>query len=1447
MFEVKKINMTNQLYHVGLDIGSTTVKIAVFTDDDQLVYQKYQRHFSDIRKTLAQVLSEAIEQFPDGRLTVMVTGSGGISVAGWLGLPFIQEVVAGVKAIHALIPQTDVAIELGGEDAKITYLTGGVEQRMNGTCAGGTGAFIDQMASLLGTDVDGLNEMAAKAKTIYPIASRCGVFAKSDIQPLINDGAAKTDLAASVLQSVVNQTISGLACGKPIRGRVAFLGGPLHFLPQLRQRFIETLHLTGDQIIIPENSQTFVAQGAALASKSEQEITFAQLKDSLKNLEGEHKGEISYLAPLFSSEEELAAFRERHARAKIPTARLEDQHGGLFLGLDAGSTTTKCTLINEKYELLYSWYGSNGGNPLESVIGILKDLYAKMPEDAFIARATVTGYGEQLIKAALKVDDGEIETIAHYTAADYMLPGVDFILDIGGQDMKCLRIKNGAIDSILLNEACSSGCGSFIETFAKALGLSAAEFAKMGLLAPHPVELGSRCTVFMNSRVKQAQKEGATVSDISAGLSYSVVKNALYKVIKIRNPKDMGRKIIVQGGTFLNESVLRAFELTCGREVVRPDQSGLMGAYGAAILSAQRYEGGRSAIAPADQLENFSYTKSTARCGLCENNCLLTITRFSDGSRYITNNRCERGAGNQNKKSLLPNLFEYKYHRLFDYESLPEEKAPRGTVGIPRALGMYENYPFWHTFFTTLGYRVVLSPHSSRSIYNQGIETMPSESVCYPAKLVHGHIEALLKEGIKFIFMPCLPYERDEGLGGNNHYNCPIVGTYAEVIRNNMDALKEPGVTFFSPFLPFNNLKRLKARLTEEMAPMGVSALEISDAVDAAFAEDQRFHEDIRAKGKEVLEMLEKTGQHGIVLAGRPYHLDPEINHGIPEMINGYGFAVLTEDSVAHLEAVDRPLRVVDQWTYHTRLYAAASLVRKTASLELVQLNSFGCGLDAITTDQVQELLEAAGKIYTVLKIDEVNNLGAARIRIRSLISVVQDRDRKGRQAFHEPTPPAPRRLFTEEMKRTHTILVPQMSPIHFQFLEEAFRNSGYHLALLADTDADTINTGLKYVNNDACYPSIIVIGQLLQALESGKYDLEHTSVLITQTGGGCRATNYIAMLRKALKEAGMEQVPVISLNFAGLEKNPGFKLNYNIIKRALMAVVYGDAMMRMLYRVRPYEVEKGAANALYERWVAKAKASLAEADWGEYCRNLSDMVREFDQLPQTGERKPRVGLVGEILVKFHPDANNFAVDVVESEGGEAVMPDLADFLLYCCYNAAVRHRLLDGSMMAKLGNQAAIQFIEHYRAPLKKALKGTKFGAPSEIAHLAMQAEEVISTGNMCGEGWFLTGEMLELMEEGVNNIICMQPFACLPNHVTGKGVMRRIKELNPAANIVAVDYDPGASQVNQLNRIKLMMSVAFENEGMTPPRASVPEHAASERESAALPQGTVAAASAK
>ena len=936
-------------YKLGIDIGSTTVKIALIDDNNTVIFSDYERHFANIQETLQSLLEKAVASVGNFNCHPVITGSGGLTLAKHLEVPFTQEVVAVSTALQAEAPQCDVAIELGGEDAKIIYFTNGVDQRMNGICAGGTGSFIDQMATLLQTDASGLNEYAKNYKSIYPIAARCGVFAKSDIQPLINEGATKEDLSASIFQAVVNQTISGLACGKPIRGNVAFLGGPLHFLSELREAFIRTLNLGPDQIIAPEHSHLFAAIGSAMNYK---EDICVDVSDIIKRLQGKIKldFEVERMEPLFENKEAYSSFTERHNKAKVPTADLASYSGNCYLGIDAGSTTTKVALVGEDGKLLYSFYSSNNGSPLATTIRAIKDIYTKLPKDAKIVQSCSTGYGEALIKSALMLDDGEVETVSHFYAAAFFDPEVDCIIDIGGQDMKCIKIKNQTVDSVQLNEACSSGCGSFIETFAKSLNYSVQDFAKEALFAKHPIDLGTRCTVFMNSKVKQAQKEGAEVADISAGLAYSVIKNALYKVIKISDPGDLGKHIVVQGGTFYNDAVLRSFEKITGVKAVRPDIAGIMGAFGAALIARERYDGiSESTMLSIDKINELTYSTTMTRCKGCTNNCYLTINKFSGGRRFITGNRCERGLGKEKTTEKMPNLFEYKLHRLFDYEPLAEDAATRGTVGIPRVLNMYENYPFWYTFFTKLGYRVVLSPQSSRKIYELGIESIPSESECYPAKLAHGHVTWLIKQGVKFIFYPCVPYEHKEIEKTNNHYNCPIVTSYAENIKNNVEELKTENIDFRNPFLSFENVEILEKRLSEEFN--NIPSSQVKAAVKDAWNELMQSKEDIHKKGEEVIKYLDETGKRGIVLAGRPYHVDPEINHGIPELINSYGIAVLTEDSVSHLGKVDRPLIVMDQWMYHSRLYAAASYVKTKDNLDLIQLNSFGCGLDAVTTE----------------------------------------------------------------------------------------------------------------------------------------------------------------------------------------------------------------------------------------------------------------------------------------------------------------------------------------------------------------------------------------------------------------------------------------------------------------------------------------------------------------
>ena len=1403
-------------FPAGIDIGSTTVKLVILDTNGQILFGQYRRHRAHTQETLAQLLREARQQLGPCSLRVGITGSGSMNLGKAMDIGFVQEVVAVASSLERVAPQTDVAIELGGEDAKIIYFRGGLEQRMNGVCAGGTGSFIDQMASLLQTDATGLNREAASYREIYPIAARCGVFAKSDIQPLINEGATLPDLAASIFQAVVNQTISGLACGKPIRGCVAFLGGPLHFLPELKKAFIRTLHLTPENVVDPENSHLFAAMGAALESGETEPRSLDGLISQLE--QGVQMAfELKRLPPLFQSQEEYRAFQTRHSRARVQTAPLERYRGNCYLGIDAGSTTTKLALVGQEGELLWSFYAGNQGSPIQTAIRAMGQLQQKLPPEAKILRTCSTGYGETLLKSAFCLDEGEVETIAHYQAAAFFDPEVDCILDIGGQDMKCIKIRNHSVDTILLNEACSSGCGSFLENFANSLGYTAAQFAQEALFASNPIDLGTRCTVFMNSNVKQAQKEGASLQDISAGLAYSVIKNALYKVIKLADARDLGRHVVVQGGTFYNQAVLRAFERIAGVEAICPDIAGIMGAFGAALIARDRYQGQQSTMLPIPEILALTYTTATTRCGGCSNRCMLTINQFPGGRRHVTGNRCEKGLGGGVSQDKGPNVVDYKLERMFAYPPVPVDQAPRGRIGIPRVLNMYENYPFWATFFRLLGFSVVLSPRSTRKIYELGMESIPSESECYPAKLAHGHVQWLVNQGIQTIFHPCVFYEHQETPGAQNHYNCPIVVSYPENLKNNVDAVTEGGIHYIRPFIAMTDERTAAARLERLCRETwGIPSAEPRRAVHAAWNEQRRAKEDVRTKGREALQWMEEHRRRGIVLAGRPYHIDPEIHHGIPQLIASYGLAVLTEDSIPVDFTPGRPLRANDQWVYHSRLYTAAEFVRTRKDLELIQLNSFGCGLDAVTTDQVAEILEASGKLYTVLKIDEVSNLGAARIRVRSLLAAMNMRARQGMGPRPQPVPYR-RTVYTRQMQQEGwTILAPQMSPIHFSLLQPVFRRHGYHVEILDNDNRAAIDTGLKFVNNDACFPSITVVGQIMSAITSGKYDTDHLAVLMTQTGGCCRASNYVGFIRRALDKAGLSHIPVISLNANGMEKNPGFRFTVPLILDAARALVYGDLFMRCLYRVRPYERTPGSANALHRSWEKRCIDSLTGPHSGrEFPTLCRQIVEDFDAFPiDEALRKPRVGVVGEILVKYMPLANNHLVDLLEQEGAEAIVPDLMDFLNYCVYNAGYKHEFLGGTWRSAKVGDLAVKAIARIRRPAIQALKASRrFDPPLPIAQVAEYAKPFLSVGNQYGEGWFLTGEMVELIHSGAPNIVCIQPFACLPNHVVGKGVIKLLRKTFPQANIVAVDYDPGASEVNQLNRIKLMLATARKN----------------------------------
>ena len=965
-------------YSLGIDVGSTTVKTVITDDEGNIIYSKYQRHLSKVKETVTDQLKIIQADHPDDSFTVCITGSAGLGLANSAQIPFVQEVHAAFLAVKKKQPDADAVIELGGEDAKIIFLTGGVEQRMNGSCAGGTGAFIDQMATLLGITADELDELSLRSQKIYPIASRCGVFAKSDIQPLLNQGARREDIAASIFQAVVDQTVSGLAQGRTIEGKVLFLGGPLFFLKGLRQAFVRTLGLDSEHAVFPEEAPVFVAYGCSLyAAETSDAFHIETLIDKISNAKASDN--IVTGEPLFASQSEYDAFIDRHKRFDLGYADIRKYKGDAYLGIDAGSTTTKLVLITDDGRILYHHYSSNQGQPLDKIADQVKRIYAEMNPDITIKGSAVTGYGEDLIRSGLSIDHGIVETVAHFKAAAYFCPDVDFIIDIGGQDIKCFKIKNHSIDSIMLNEACSSGCGSFIQTFAMALGYDIAEFSQLGLFAEHPVDLGSRCTVFMNSSVKQAQKDGATVEDISAGLSMSIIKNAIYKVIRAKSPDELGKNIVVQGGTFLNDAVLRSFEKEMGRNVIRPAISGLMGAFGCALYARERASAEGSKLISKEELEGFSYTSRSAQCGGCTAHCQLNIISFGKGRRFISGNRCEKGGGVK-VTNKIPNLYEYKYDSIVNTVKKHQPKHPIGTVGFPLALSFYEQLPFWHMLFTTLGFRTIVSDESSRGMYYLGQHTIPSDTVCY-----HGHIEDLLNKGVDFIFYPCMSYNLDEG-GSDNHFNCPVVAYYPELLLANNPRLNSRN--FLHPYMDLNIRKNVIKVLEKSLSRYNIKG-RIPRAVDAAYAALERYQHDVAAKAREIIEQARAEKRNIIVLSGRPYHIDKEINHGIHKLITSLGMAVVTEDSVAHLARTPH-LNVLNQWTYHSRLYRAAEYVTTQKDMQLIQLVSFGCGIDAVTGDEVRSILESKGKLYTQLKIDEINNLGAARIRLRSLVAAME-------------------------------------------------------------------------------------------------------------------------------------------------------------------------------------------------------------------------------------------------------------------------------------------------------------------------------------------------------------------------------------------------------------------------------------------------------------------------
>ncbi len=1424
-------------YQTGIDVGSTTVKLVVCDARGYSVHADYRRHRTRTRDTLAAMLADALARLGDPSTTVTLTGSAGLGLAESSGLPFVQEVVASTRLVRRRYPEVRTLVEIGGEDSKIVYFDDrhGPDIRMNGSCAGGTGSFIEQMAVLLHVSLEEFDRLAGAGGEIHAIASRCGVFAKTDIQALLSGNARREDVAASVFHAVVLQVMATLARGVDVRAKVLFAGGPLTFFPHLRRAFIRHLNLDEADEVVCDRPELLTALGAALYhAEGRGEIRLSELRSRVgapvrRTADDAGEG----LTVLFPDPDAYAAWEAEHARHRVPRVVLGDLRAvDCYLGVDAGSTTTKLVLMDEKGRVALTHYANNDGDPLEAVRRGLADFHQRCAQARLsprIVRTAVTGYGEGLIRAAFGIDDGIVETLAHTRAARTFLPEVSFILDIGGQDMKAMTVRDGHVADLQINEACSSGCGSFLETFARSLDLSVDAFARLACEARRPVDLGTRCTVFMNSKVKQALRDGATVADISAGLAYSVVKNSLYKVLKLRDPAVLGERICVQGGTFRNPAVLRALEVLLGRPVVRADLSELMGAYGAALTARHRQRltpARRSTFAGLDvQLPAGAVRKSGHRCRGCENRCRVTTLRFPNGRRYQTGNRCERHAA-QGDEAVSPgvNLFEAKLRLLFDVP--PGAAAPgRPTFGLPRALNLYENAPFWTTFLTDCGFGVVLSDPSSTPLFEAGVGTVMSDNVCFPAKLVHGHILNLLGKGVERIFFPQVVYEHQTDARAGNSYNCPVVTGYPDVIKSAIDPAGRHGVPVDSPAVSFRDAGLLKRQLAAFVRPLGVGSRQAFRAVDHALKVAREKKRLLQDRAASILEQAERDDRLVIVLAGRPYHADPLINHGIPELLASWGCDVIPEDVLPLTE--EHTLgdsRILTQWGYANRILAAAKFVVGRRRVEMVQMTSFGCGLDAVIADEAREIARRGGKLHTMIKMDEITNLGAVKIRLRSLLQVEAERREEGRSPA--TVMPPERRYRVSDRERT--ILVPWFSPFYSPLLPVVFKSFGYRFEVLPPQERGAVETGLRFVNNDMCYPALIVIGDIVNAFHSGRHDPSRTAVLLTQTFGQCRASNYLPLLRKALDAAGCEDVPILSFSTLDGQTPPGFDIDRKkLLQKLFLTLIFADALARLYLATVARERTPGEATRVHAASLERMEEGLAQGRFSVMLRLLREAVAAFNAVPVHDRTLPVVGVLGEIFVKHNAFSNHHVVSWLVERGVEVVTPSLAGFFLQHFINEDFNRR----AALRRMGGAERLTLalldplIRFRLRQVEAVLEGFRYNRPAQdLRELARETRRAISLVNQAGEGWLLTAEMIAMISHGVRHIVCLQPFGCLANHITGKGIEKRLRALYPDVNLLFLDMDAGASEINAVNRLHLLLMAAHEamgtNDGSVPVR---------------------------
>mgnify|MGYP000669291869 CR=1 FL=1 len=1436
-------------YYLGIDIGSTTAKVILTTEEGKILMSDYQRHNAEVFTILLKMLDKIKEIIDlDDTISVLFTGTAGMGVAEKAELPFVQEVVASGEVVKQYLPEVRTFVDLGGEDAKIIFFDDNLKPdiRMNGNCAGGTGAFIDQMAELLNVPVSKLSDVAREHKTCHPIASRCGVFAKTDIQNLISRDVPPSDISASIYRSVSFQIISALARGMDITPKLLFAGGPFTFQPMLKETFLEVLGLTEDDVVDPQKidvkltTEFIPAAGAALRAKT-RGVPFS-IGDLIKKISASQNIKLAAAATLprlFANADEFHAWEKRFDRYKIKQVELKDLDGkDVILGIDSGSTTTKIVLIDEDGRLAFTYYSSNKGNPVDTVLGGLQELAQKIKESGSsvnLVRTASTGYGEDLIKFAFDLDDSYVETIAHYRGARFFEPDVSFIMDIGGQDMKAITVKDRIIQNIELNESCSSGSGSFIETFAKSMSTTVQDFAAAACLADNPYDLGTRCTVFMNSKVKQVLREGGALGDISAGLAYSVIKNCLNKVLKISDPKSLGEHIVVQGGTFRNPAVLRAMELVAGRSVIRPDRSELMGAWGAALLSRDLYQKQEKSVESSFiGWENLglaaAYEKKNLTCRGCENLCAVVRLSYperkkEDGTKaqFYTGNKCEKIFSNQARGSRTGvNLPEIKRELLFSRSGSPVTTSSRGRIGIPRVLNIWDDFPFWNTLFTSCGFEVVLSDPSTQDLVTKGYSSVMSENICFPAKITNGHILNLVEKGVDRIFYPKIRYTKEEYSNVLNSYNCPVVTGYPQVIESSIDPNTRYGVPLDNPSFSFDRKKLLIKRSISYFSELGVPKDVVANAVRKAIKESESVKAELRNRTEKIIKDAEHEGRKVILLLGRPYHIDPFVNMKIPEIVSALGFDVITEDSVPlPPQQKLRDVQVLTQWTYPNRLYHAASWAGHQDNVEVIQLNSFGCGPDAITVDEVKSILNQYGKNPTLIKIDEMTSPGSVKLRVRSLIESLKGRKMnfKGSKIERIQT-----RIFTKKDKK-RTVIAPQFSPFYTDFIIAAFRHQGYTIDVLPMADRESIELGLRYSNNDICYPATIVIGDLIKALRSGKYDLKNVAVGLTQTGGQCRASSYVSLLKRALVRAGYDDIPVVTASTNNrssrmLNDQPGFsvrKLPFTLT--GLYGMVYGDVLAKLYYYAAVREVEKGSAMKLVNIYLDKGKRIIDHKSQKKMFRLLEEAVDAFNALPMHDRPDiPKVGIVGEIYVKFNPFGNLYTTDWLIAKGIQPEVPPLIDFflipLISTQYNA--KNNIEEVKLFIIHLLSRAEGYVDRFFSRANNILKQfdgelTPFHSIKKMAH---RAESIIDLINQFGETWLLSGDIVTFAEEGVDTIVCLQPFGCIANHVIAKGVEKRIRTLYPQLNLLFLDMDSGMSEVNVANRMEFLVDSLISDE---------------------------------